>query len=398
MKEVGSMKKGVLAFLVLALGLAMAQTTLKVGVILPLSGVSAVSGKAALNGIQLAADEVNAAGKVRLELVVVDDGTDPAKAVPAFTKLMTVDRVDIVIGGLASSVAFALSGPVKQYGPLFLCIGAASSVVEQAFEGYPLFFHYHPWDYHNVAAALQFFQYLNQAHGAKKVAVLYEDGPFGSAGIGVYRQQLEKLGYQVQAEPYKAGSGQFTPILTRFRAFAPDILYWIGYDVDALPIATQTRQVGLRPKLIYGAPPSWPIGFEKNPLSQDVAGMTAWLPTVSNAESRRFVQAYRNKYGEVTEEYMAPMGYTIVKSLALAAERAGSADKNRIAEALSALKMNTPFGPLSFKPSDTGRTRYQGFGPEIWFQFQYIQGTRRPVFPKDKASVPLRYPGEYYLR
>jgi len=98
------MKKGVLAFLVLALGLAMAQTTLKVGVILPLSGVSAVSGKAALNGIQLAADEVNAAGKVRLELVVVDDGTDPTKAVPAFTKLMTVDRVDIVIGGLASSV------------------------------------------------------------------------------------------------------------------------------------------------------------------------------------------------------------------------------------------------------------------------------------------------------
>jgi branched-chain amino acid transport system substrate-binding protein len=369
-----------------------------VGVILPLSGVSAVSGKAALNGIQLAADEVNAAGKVRLELVVVDDGTDPAKAVPAFTKLMTVDRVDIVIGGLASSVAFALSGPVKQYGPLFLCIGAASSVVEQAFEGYPLFFHYHPWDYHNVAAALQFFQYLNQAHGAKKVAILYEDGPFGSAGIGVYRQQLERLGYQVQAEPYKAGSGQFTPILTRFRAFAPDILYWIGYDVDALPIATQTRQVGLRPKLIYGAPPSWPIGFEKNPLSQDVAGMTAWLPTVPNAESRRFVQAYRNKYGEVTEEYMAPMGYTIVKSLALAAERAGSADKNRIAEALAALRMNTPFGPLSFKPSDTGKTRYQGFGPEIWFQFQYIQGTRRPVFPKDKASVPLRYPGEYYLR
>ncbi|ADW21531.1 ABC transporter substrate-binding protein [Thermus scotoductus] len=388
----------VLGFLALVTGLAFAQTSLKVGVILPLSGASAVSGKAALNGIQLAADEVNTAGKVRLELVVVDDGTDAAKAVPAFTKLMTVDKVDIVIGGLASGVTFALSGPVKQYGPLFLVIGAASSVVEQAFEGYPLFFHYHPWDYHNVAAALQFFQYLNREHGARKVAILYEDGPFGSAGIGVYKQQLEKLGYQVQAEPFKAGSGQFTAILTRFRAFAPDILYWIGYDVDALPIATQARQVGLRPKLIYGAPPSWPIGFEKNPLSNDIAGMTAWLPTVANAESRRFVEAYRKKYGEVTEEYMAPMGYTIVKSLALAAEKAGSADKNRIAEALASLKMNTPFGPLSFKPSDTGRTKYQGFGPEIWFQFQYLQGSRRPVFPKEVATRPLRYPGEYYLR
>lgn len=341
---------------------------------------------------------MNTAGKVRLVLVVVDDGTDAAKAVPAFTKLMTVDKVDIVIGGLASGVTFALSGPVKQYGPLFLAIGAASSVVEQAFEGYPLLFHYHPWDYHNVAAALQFFQYLNREHGARKVAILYEDGPFGSAGIGVYKQQLEKLGYQVQAEPFKAGSGQFTAILTRFRAFAPDILYWIGYDVDALPIATQARQVGLRPKLIYGAPPSWPIGFEKNPLSNDIAGMTAWLPTVANPESRRFVDAYRKKYGEVTEEYMAPMGYTIVKSLALAAEKAGSADKNRIAEALASLKMNTPFGPLSFKPSDTGRTKYQGFGPEIWFQFQYLQGSRRPVFPKEVATRPLRYPGEYYLR
>ena len=388
----------VLGFLALVTGLAFAQTSLKVGVILPLSGASAVSGKAALNGIQLAADEVNTAGKVRLELVVVDDGTDAAKAVPAFTKLMTVDKVDIVIGGLASGVTFALSGPVKQYGPLFLVIGAASSGVEQAFEGYPLFFHYHPWDYHNVAAALQFFQYLNREHGARKVAILYEDGPFGSAGIGVYKQQLEKLGYQVQAEPFKAGSGQFTAILTRFRAFAPDILYWIGYDVDALPIATQARQVGLRPKLIYGAPPSWPIGFEKNPLSNDIAGMTAWLPTVANPESRRFVDAYRKKYGEVTEEYMAPMGYTIVKSLALAAEKAGSADKNRIAEALASLKMNTPFGPLSFKPSDTGRTKYQGFGPEIWFQFQYLQGSRRPVFPKEVATRPLRYPGEYYLR
>ncbi|MCX7848897.1 ABC transporter substrate-binding protein [Thermus sp.] len=391
------MRKAI-GFLVLAMGLALAQTSLKVGVILPLSGVSAVSGKAALNGIQLAADEVNAQGKVRLELVVADDGTDAAKAVPAFTKLMTVDKVDVVIGGLASGVTFALSGPVKQYGPLFLCIGAASSVVEQAFEGYPLFFHYHPWDYHNVTAALQFFQYLAKDHGAKKVAILYEDGPFGSAGIAVYKQQLERLGYQVQAEPYKAGSGQFTPILTRFRAFAPDILYWIGYDVDALPIATQARQVGLRPKLIYGAPPSWPIGFEKNPLSNDVAGMTAWLPTVPNAESRRFVEAYRKKYGEVTEEYMAPMGYTIVKSLALAVERAGSTDKNQIAQALAGLRMNTPFGPLAFKPSDTGRTKYQGFGPEIWFQFQYLEGSRRPVFPKEKAARPLRYPGEYYLR
>lgn len=67
---------------ILALGLAWAQTPLKVGVILPLSGASAVAGKAALNGIQLAAEEANAGGKVRLELVVADDGTTPPRPCP----------------------------------------------------------------------------------------------------------------------------------------------------------------------------------------------------------------------------------------------------------------------------------------------------------------------------
>jgi len=138
-------------------GLGLAQTTVRVGVLLP---ISTVAGKAALNGVQLGVDQVNAGGKVKIELVVVDDGNTAATAVPALTKLMTVDRVDVVIGGLASGVTFALSGPVKQYQPLFLCIGAASSVVEQAFSDYSRFFHYHPWDYHNVIAALEFFKYL----------------------------------------------------------------------------------------------------------------------------------------------------------------------------------------------------------------------------------------------
>jgi branched-chain amino acid transport system substrate-binding protein len=372
-------------------GLAQAQTTVRVGVLLP---INTVAGRAALNGVQLGVEQVNAGGRVRIELVVVDDGNAPATAIPAFTRLMTVDRVDIVIGGLTSAVAFALSGPVKRFEPLFLAVGAASSVVEQAFSDYGRFFHYHPWDYHNVAAALEFFQHLH-ASGARRVAILYEDGPFGSFGIQTYRQRLQDMGFTVQAERFRSGSGSFTAILSRFRAFRPDILYWIGFDVDALPIAAQTREVGLEPKLIYGAPPAWPLGFERNRLSNDIVGMTAWLSTVTNSESRRFVAAYRRKFGEVTDEYMAPMGYVIALSLGRAIEAANSADKDRIAAELARVRMDTPFGPLSFGPSDTGLTRFQGFNQSIWFHFQYLEGSRRPVFPLNRAARPLRFPGSY---
>lgn len=371
------------------MGMAMAQPTVKVGVLLPLSQVA---GKAALNGIQLAADQV--ARQVKFEFVVVDDGNAPDKAVPALTKLLTVDKVDIVIGGLGSGPTLALAGPVKQYQPLFLAIGAASSLVENAFTGYDQFFHFHPWDYHNVTAAMDFFRSL-YGQGARKIAILYEDGPFGSAGMPAYRTLLQQAGYTVQAEPYKTNSGNFTSVLTRFKSFAPDILYWIGYDWDALPIATQVRQVGLNPKLVYGAPPSWPLGFEKNNLSNDVAGMSAWLPSVSNRESRDFVAAYRAKYNEITEEYMAPMGHTIVRALAAAIVAAGSTDKARIADALAKVRLNTPFGPLAFKASDTGKTKYQGFDASIWLQFQYLEGSRRPVFPSNRAARPLRFPGSY---
>lgn len=90
----------------------------KVGVLIPLSGGGSVSGQAARNGYELALDEINKAGGVLgrpLEVVYGDDASAPAKAVPEFVKLVTVDKVDFMAGGVSSAVSVALSGPAKQY-------------------------------------------------------------------------------------------------------------------------------------------------------------------------------------------------------------------------------------------------------------------------------------------
>lgn len=374
------MKKILMTGVLMALSLSSA---VKVGVLIPLSGSGSVSGQAAKNGFQLALDEINRAGGVLgkpLELVISDDGSAPAKAVPEFVKLVTVDKVDFMAGGVSSATSIAVSGPAKQYGTFMAWMGAAAVPVEDAFADHKYFFHYHPWAYYNFEAVIDYFKSLRATKKARTIAIAYEDGPFGSAGINDTIAGFKKAGFNVvMSEKFKAGSGNFGPLVSKAKSLNPDILYWIGYDVDALPLATEVKQQNLKVGLIYGTPPSWPVGFEKNSLSENVGGLSLWLPSSPNAQSRQFVAAYKKKYGNVTEEYMAPLAYVNLKTLAAAINKAGSTDKDKVAAELAKTNVPTPFGPLTFTKSL--KTQYQGFKTGSWLSFQYIRDDRVPVFP-----------------
>ncbi|MBI0444392.1 ABC transporter substrate-binding protein [Deinococcus sp. DB0503] len=363
----------------------------KVGVLLPLTGPGSVSGQAAKNGYLLALDEINRAGGVLgqpLEVVFADDGSSPAKAVPEFVRLVTVDKVDFMAGGVSSATSVAISGPAKQYGTFMAWIGAAATPVEDAFADHKYFFHYHPWAYYNFEAILDYFKYLKRTHQAKNIAIAYEDGPFGSAGINDTIAAFKKAGFNVvMSEKFKTGSGNFGPLVSKAKAAKPDIFYWIGYDTDALPLATEIKQQNLDVGLIYGTPPSWPVGFEKNPLADHIAGLSLWLPASPQPESRKFVAAYRKKFGNVTEEYFAPLAYVNLKTLAAAINRAGSTDKDRVAAELAKTNVDTPFGRLTF--SKSLKTQYQGFKAGNWLHFQFLNAARVPVYPIKFAQKPM---------
>lgn len=365
----------------------------KVGVLLPLSGSGSVSGQAAQNGYRLALEEINRAGGVLgkpLELDFADDGSTPAKAVPEFVRLVTVDRVDFMAGGVSSATSIAVSGPARQYNTFMAWIGAAAVTVQDAFAGDPYFFHYHPWAYDNVTAVLAYYRYLKSSKGAKNIAIAYEDGPFGASGIDSLVALLKKNGFNVVlSEKFKSGSGNFGPFVSKAKAAKPDIIHWIGYDVDALPLATEIRQQGLNVGMVYGTPPSWPVGFEKNPLAQGVAGLSLWLPSSPQPASRSFVAAYQKRFGSVTEEYFAPLAYVNLKTLADAINRAGSTDKDKVAAELAKTDVDTPFGRLTF--SESGKTKYQGFKAGSWLDFQFRDGARLPVYPVKFARGTIQY-------
>ncbi len=371
------------------LSMSSVGSAVKVGALLPLSGAGSVSGQAARNGYLLALDEINKAGGVLgrpLELEFADDGSAPAKAVPEFVKLVTVEKVDFMVGGVSSATSIAISGPAKQYNTFMAWIGAAAVPVEDAFADHKYFFHYHPWSYYNFEAILDYFKHLRGTKKARNIAIAYEDGPFGSAGINDTVAAFKKAGFNVvMTEKFKTGSGNFGPLVSKAKAAKPDILYWVGYDTDALPLATEIKQQNLQVGLIYGTPPSWPVGFEKNRLSENVGGLSLWLPSTPNTESRAFVAAYKKKFGNITEEYFAPLAYVNLKTLAAAINKAGSTDKDKVAAELAKTNVRTPFGPLTFTKSL--KTQYQGFKAGSWLSFQYTDSDDRvPVFPLKAAK------------
>lgn len=369
--------------------LAAEKGPIRLGVMLPLSGPSAASGQDMRMGYILAQEEINKAGGVlgrQIELIFEDDKGDPATGVASFEKLMVRDKVGIVLGGISSTVTYALSAPAKKYKPIMAWTGAASTSVEEAFADSDWFFHYHPWEYHNLKATTDFFV----STGAKTIAVAYEDGLFGAGGRKVAVAMFMDAGLKVVFdESFKSGSGDFAPLLAKAKKTNPDIFYWIGYAGDAIPMTTQAKEQNFSPKLIYGVPPSWPEGFGSLEASNYIGGLTFWTPDIPSKESKEFVARFQKRWNQLPQSYWAPLAYTNLVTVADAIKRAGTTDKEDVIKALEQTKYASPLGrTLTFKPSRI--IKHQGFTD--WVSFQWIKGKQEIVYPASLATAKLVYP------
>jgi branched-chain amino acid transport system substrate-binding protein len=364
---------------------------IKIGIIIPLSGPVGVSGQAMQKGYTLALEEINRDPPLgrRLELIIEDDRGDPPTAAAAFLKLVNRDRIDVLAGGLASNVSIAVGAQVLQR-PVFMAwTGAAFPGFEQMLREADWFFHYHPWQYNNADSTWAFIQ----STGAKTATLAVEDGPFGSSAVDEARAFARAKGINVvSSETFKTGSPDLTPMLTKVKGTNADVLLFVGFDQDVVPLATQSRQVAYSPKLILASPPSWPVGFEKLAAGNYLAGMALWTPENGHPASRRFVQRYRERFNEQPASYWGPLAYTNLITVADAIRRAGKVEIGALSAAMKATEYEGPIGiKLTFKRSIYGKN--QGFTRLIAFQWQ--NGKQVVVWPAEVAGGKLVYPAPY---
>lgn len=360
---------------------------IKLGALLPLTGPSGATGLDMKDGYELAKAQINASGGVNgapIEVIYEDDKNDPATAVASFEKLANNDKVEVIMGGLASTITAALIEPAKKAAIPMAWTGAAATAVEKGFVDQPFFFHYHPWEYQNSVSALAFLK----STPYKTWAVVYEDGLFGTGSANILKEALPLQGQSVAiSETYKTGSTDFTALLNRVKASNAEGLIVVPFAGDVIPLLTQMREVGYKPKAIYASPPSFPPDFGKSPVAEGLAGLTLWTQDIPAPASKKFVADFTAKYNHAPVSYWSALAYTNLVTAVDALKKSGPGNKAAWITAMEATSYASPIGPtLKFTPSQF--IKHQGFTSLVTFQWQ--SGKQEIVFPAELATAKLK--------
>jgi branched-chain amino acid transport system substrate-binding protein len=238
---------------------AKAAQTVKIGVVLPLSGPNAQFGVNSRNGIQLVVDEVNAAGGIKalggakVELVIADATSSPTGAATVAQRMVTQDRVVGVLGCYVSSLTIAVSEVTERRGIPLITMSFADQITGRGFKNV-----FQVSSKGSTIGRAQLSTTLAVARRAgeqiSKIAIAYEDTAYGTAQATGLRAAAEKSGVQiVMDEAYPLGITDVTPLINRLRVSEAEVVFPVSYLNDSLLIIRTMRQQQINTPAIGGA-------------------------------------------------------------------------------------------------------------------------------------------------
>lgn len=385
---------GIAASLTLSLPQAGAQDAkepIVIGVPMPLSGVLAQGGQAILGGIEYAAKNINDGGGILghpVKLVIEDTKSEPNTAAAVASKMAAQEKVYAFVGGYGSTADFAMLQSVKRYKPIFIHTASSSVKIENTFGKEPWYHHVYIWDYHRQKAVVGFLDQMDPK--PKTVALAYENGLYGSDAAKYAKDFITKAGYElVMDEPFKSGSPDFSPILTRVRSLDPDVFFSIGYSGDNIQLVRQESDLGIHPKLTLVVS----AGDKRADYGDFGAGtamISEWAAESQAPGNAEWVKKVRADTGMETIAPPFLQGFVGMNSLAESIEKAGSLDQEAVLKALDTTEFDTPYGKLKYSPSEAAE--HQLLTNEQMVLIQFRKDGEEVVLPADRANGKLVYP------
>ena len=390
--------RGLLAAAGIALSVAlcggvMAAETIKVGVLLPLTGAQAKFGEIEKKSFEMAAEEINAKGGVngrKIELLFEDDTGKPDVGRSGVEKLISREKVPVITGGYSSSVTAAAAPVAQQFKvPFVICTGSADDITEKK---YDYIFRINPPASEYPNAVKSFLQEVGK--DVKTAALLYENSSFGQSSSKSFEDDAKELGLKIVVkEGYQAGAIDFKPILTKVKAANPDMIYMVSYVMDASLLMRQSKELRINPKMFVGGGAGFTLPeFAKSAgdASDGVFSATLWIETLPFPGAKEYFDKYKKKYGDETE-YHGAEAYAAMQVVADALKRAKASsapDPKAVRDALAATDMKTVFGPVKF--ISYGKKTQQNKLDTYMVQWQ--KGNLEAVWPKSVATKKYIYP------
>jgi branched-chain amino acid transport system substrate-binding protein len=345
------MKRAFLAACGLATGLAMPATAedIKVGLLLPYSGVYAALGQDIDTGFTLALEEFGAGTGATFEILREDTEVKPPVALAKARKLILQDEVDVIAGIVSSGVLGAVRDVVHGAGvPLIVANAGNDEATGEACSPYIVRMSFSNGQVNRPMGNWMYEQ------GIRKVFTLAPDYAAGRQMIDAFAQTFTAAGGEIVGQEFTPfqKTQDFGPYLAQAKASGADAVYVFYAGGEAISFVKQYDSFGLKADLpLYGS------GFLTSQLYVDAQGPAAegvitalhYVPTIDNAANAAFVEAFRAETGRLPSEY-AVQGYDAARAL-IEATKSGASDRAALANALRQVSFEGPRGALSIDPA-----------------------------------------------
>ena len=393
---------GTLALVSSGAFVARAADPIKIGFGMALTGGLSANGKPALLAVQIWKDDVNKKGGLLgrpVEIVVYDDQTNPATVPGIYTKLLEVDKVDLIISGYGTNLIAPLM-PIAMERKLVLMgmFGLANNEKYQ----YPNYFQIQPAGPEpQTSMPIGFFELAaKQNPRPQTVALVGADAEYPQNAMVGARELVKKFGFKtVYDKNYPPSTADYTPIVRAIKATNPDVVFVASYPPDSVGMLRAAHEVGLQPKIFGGGM----VGLQftsimasMGPLLNGVVNYDFWAPEPTFLaipgikEFFKEYQARAEKAGvDTLGYYLPPYSYTMVQILGQAVEATKGLDQQKIADYIRATEFNTIVGKVKF-----GKNGEWAKGRTLMVQYQKVQGNGIEQFRGPGKKVVL-YPDEF---
>jgi len=344
-------KRGAAFGLGFFLGARAQREALRIGVVLPYSGVYAQLGEDITNGMLLYFEEVkNRAGGRPIQLVREDETADPTVALRKVTKLVEQDRVDLLTGLVSTASAYAVRDYIHNTKNVLIVSNAGGNALTRerkspyifrtSFTSWQVSFPFGRW----VADRID-----------KRVAVVASDYAFGRESAAAFKESFLAAGGRIVDEIYTPlGSTDFSAALSRLMRARPQAVYGFLAGGDAVIFLRQYAQFGLK-----GSIPLTTTGFTVEEdvvraVGRDAEGAYSslhWAVRLAIPENLRFVQAYRRRFNRTPSVY-SMQGYDTARVIVEGVNvlQGDLSNKDRLVEVLEGVRFRGPRGSFEFDP------------------------------------------------